>query len=109
MDEDEQEQEHYPDSPGYKAEGPSRESAEKITSRAETLRGLVAALLQGQELTADECALHLGESVLAVRPRLSELHAAGRIMDSGRRRRNASGHNATVWRWINGAVQQEVL
>jgi predicted ArsR family transcriptional regulator len=79
-------------------------------ARARTLRANVLLLLKnsqmieqdgadcGQGLTADECAKALHESVLAVRPRLSELHTDGFIEDSGQRRPNLSGHSAVVWR-----------
>lgn len=49
-------------------------------------------------MTADECARHLSESVLSIRPRFSELLRANRIEDTGERRKNASGRNATVWK-----------
>jgi hypothetical protein len=48
-------------------------------------------------LTADEVAAALGESVLSIRPRMSELRRLGEIADTGDRRRNASGHTAAVW------------
>ena len=51
----------------------------------------------GSGVTADEVAELLGRSVLAVRPRVSELYDIGLIRDSGERRRNASGINAKVW------------
>ena len=40
----------------------------------------------------------LGESVLAIRPRFSELRALGQITDTGARRINDSGRSAIVWR-----------
>jgi len=49
-------------------------------------------------LTTDECAERLGETVLSIRPRFTELAAKGEIEDSGIRRKNASGRSATVWR-----------
>jgi hypothetical protein len=48
--------------------------------------------------TADEVAYALKESILAVRPRVCELHKMGKIADSGVRRENASGRSAIVWR-----------
>jgi hypothetical protein len=89
----------YPDCPGYKTER-SRESAEKIagharTVRRRTLHELVHSHPAG--FTADELARRLGEPILTVRPRVSELHAAGLIEPSPERRTNESGHSATVW------------
>ena len=49
-------------------------------------------------LTADEIAADLGESVLSIRPRVSELHRLGMIEKTKVRRRNASGMSASVWR-----------
>jgi hypothetical protein len=48
--------------------------------------------------TADECAGYLGETILSIRPRFSELRAFGLIEDTGDRRLNDSGRRATVWR-----------
>jgi predicted transcriptional regulator len=63
--------------------------------RALVLEALVAA---PSGLTADEIAAKLEESVLAVRPRVSELFHAGVIEKTGERRPNASGLNAHVWK-----------
>lgn len=48
-------------------------------------------------MTSDEAAEAIGETVLAVRPRFTELLALGQIKDSGQRRRNASTRTAKVW------------
>ena len=66
----------------------------------ERLRVLVLQILAATPpgLTADEIAAKLGESVLAVRPRVSELFRAGLIEKTGDRRPNASGLNAHVWK-----------
>lgn len=89
----------YPSSPGSKVSGPSQQAATEMTSRASVLRDQVERLfLTGAELTADECAEALGVTVLAARPRLSELVKRGLLVDTGTRRRNASGKLATCWR-----------
>jgi len=88
----------YPVTPGAKAPGTSTEAAEAMRPRAGILRAKVLACLRAQSLTADECADALGESVLAIRPRLSELRALNQITDTGERRQNDSGRNAIVWR-----------
>lgn len=93
----------YPDSPGFKAPGPSREAAEKIAPSAQLLR---AAVLQKYErrypegYTADEVAAELKQSILSIRPRVSELHRAGMLIDTLQRRKNESGMTATVWRFV---------
>lgn len=89
----------YPASPGAKAAGTSTEAAEAMRPRAHILRAKVLACLrQHGPLTTDECAGMLGETVLAVRPRFSELRALGQITDTGDRRVNDSGRRAAVWR-----------
>jgi len=68
--------------------------------RIERLRRVVLDVLAAQPagLTADEIAAALDESVLAIRPRVSELFHAGLIEKTGERRPNASGLNAHVWK-----------
>lgn len=65
------------------------------TLRAEVLRAIRAAGPEG--LTADEAAARLRLSPFTTRPRCTELRGAGLIVDSGRRRANASGRAAIVW------------
>ena len=86
---------HYPDAAGYKEPTTSAEAA--ATVDAATLRGKVLDVLKHGPLTADECASWLGESILSIRPRLSELRALGLIRDTGERRENLSGKSAIVW------------
>lgn len=93
----------YPETPGFKAAGPSQEAAEKVAPSARLLR---AAVLQKYEkrypegYTADEVAAELKQSILSVRPRVSELHRAGMLVDTNQRRKNESGMTATVWRYF---------
>lgn len=87
----------YPEGAGYKEPTTSREAAESID--ASTLRDQVfQCLLRHGPMTTDECAARLSLSVLAVRPRFSELRALGHIADSGVRRENQSGRRAAVWK-----------
>ena len=85
--------------PGYKVDGPSRDAANAERSRAATFRDKVMEYFSTElvRFTADEIAGLMNESILSIRPRLSELVSMGRIEDSGARRKNASGHKATVW------------
>ena len=87
----------YPHFPGWKDTLPSLEAAVKMSPKAETLRNKVYQALKTKSMTADETADLLGESILAIRPRFSELKKMRLIADSGARRRNASGCRATVW------------
>jgi len=91
----------YPFRAGSKESTTSREAAVAIEAkgRAKTLRGRVLAWFQqGNEGTADACAALLGEDILAIRPRVTELHKQGWLEHTGQRRKNASGASAHVWR-----------
>jgi hypothetical protein len=89
----------YPRRPGFKARGPSEEAARRVAGEASRLRTAVLVELRQSPngRTADEIAASLRRSILSVRPRVSELHADGKIEPSEERRRNESGHSATVW------------
>ena len=90
---------HYPTAPGFKTTTPetSALAAAQIAARSGDLRGGVLLILKNKNCTADEVADQLGESVLSVRPRLSELRAMGKIIPTPYRHKNASGHSAVVW------------
>jgi predicted ArsR family transcriptional regulator len=81
-------------------EGPSNQAGDRIRPATTTLRDKVLLVLRRvpSGLTADEIAERCGVSILAIRPRVAELHKGGHIEDSGVRRRNDSGAKATVWR-----------
>jgi len=87
----------YPDTPGYRRTDTSRAAADAIVGRSATLRERALARIDHGAATADEVALLLGESVLAIRPRVTELARMGLIVDTGARRKNASGRAAIVW------------
>ena len=89
----------YPDVPGHKADGTSKEAAESMIGRAPLLRQRALRFIKGrgrQGATPDEIAAALGESILSVRPRAAELTAAGAVEKSILRRDNISGRSATV-------------
>ena len=75
-------------------------AARTNVGRTERLRALVLEVLAAAPdgLTADEIAAQLAASVLAVRPRVSELFHAARIEKTGERRLNRSGLAAHVWK-----------
>lgn len=89
----------YPEHPGAKVAGTSQDAADNMAEIAPTLRDQVLRLvfLSGG-ITTDEAADRLNVSVLAVRPRFSELRTMGKIEQTGERRTNASGMTANVWR-----------
>jgi len=89
----------YPASPGFKDRQTSREAAGAIEGRAPTLRDRCAGVVRQRGLqgcTADEAAELLGETILSIRPRFTELVRMGLIEDSGERRSNAPGRRAKV-------------
>jgi hypothetical protein len=92
----------YPRAPGFKVRGPSEEAARRVAGDASRLRAAVLAELRQwpHGRTADEIAAGLRRSILSVRPRVSELHADGKIASTEERRRNESGHSATVWKAV---------
>lgn len=88
----------YPSAPGAQDRDTSRAAAAAIAPNASLLRGRVLALYERSKgLTADEAAGRLGLSILSVRPSVTELVRAGRLRDSGTRRKNGSGRSAIVW------------
>ena len=93
----------YPHEAGFKEPGAtSQDVAEAIerAGRAATLRRKVLAYFEVFTGTADEAAAALGESILAIRPRCSELRGQGLIEPTGARRRSAGGRQAHVMRLV---------
>jgi hypothetical protein len=93
----------YPDTPGAKATTTSREAAAAVSPTAGPLRDQVYAEIAGAGMfgmTADEVGAKLKKDWRSIRPRVSELSALGRIVDSGERRKNDTDLNAIVWRVV---------
>jgi predicted Rossmann fold nucleotide-binding protein DprA/Smf involved in DNA uptake len=90
----------YPNSPGYRVPGTSEDAAHAIASHAAAIKARVLSELRKAPGTPDEIAGRLNESILAVRPRLSELKARGKIEETGIRRKNASGMSAAELRAV---------
>lgn len=89
----------YPHKPGWKGRDTSRYAALDMQVQAPTLRqSCLDLLISGAELTADEIAEALDKTILAIRPRVTELSRQGLIEDTGTRRKNVSGKMAIVWR-----------
>ena len=97
----------YPDVAGSKERGgTSQEAAKAIEASGDAahLRTLVLATLKRcGPLTADEIASRLRESVLAIRPRCSELVNQGKVRKTDKRRPNRSGRSATVLELVGEA------
>jgi len=89
----------YPSTPGHRGVSTSIAAAEAVKPKAATLRaGVLECLRKNPDgLTADECAVMMGETVLSVRPRLTELKQLRQIVPAGIKRPNASGLMAKVW------------
>lgn len=84
--------------PQYKRRDTAKDAAASMKDSAPILRDKCYKYLLAFPATADEVAAALNKTVLAVRPRISELANAGLIEDSGERRKNSSGRSAIVWR-----------
>ena len=92
--------EHYPQFPGFKETETSREAAERMDLRAGSLRRRTYEYIcANPDNCADEIAAGLCQTVLAIRPRVSELRTMGMIEVSGRGR-NRSGMSAHRWRAV---------
>lgn len=96
----------YPDEPGFKEATTSKDAAEAMKPRSSGLRDRALACLALGPATPDEIAHQLGESVLAIRPRITELRLLGQIEKTGERRANESGLKAHVWRLITRSGSQ---
>lgn len=91
----------YPNRAGFKDTTTSKAAADAIedSGRGLTLREKVLMLfMMGGSATADEVARTLNESILAIRPRVSELYKKGFLERTGMRRRSDGGHEAHVYR-----------
>lgn len=91
----------YPLAPGAKERGPdstSRDAAEASAVLATVLREQCERVLRDVgPMSSDQIAVFIGQSILAVRPRLSELVAMGRAVKTAERTMNSSGHSARIY------------
>ena len=92
------------DGTGYQRTDTSQSAAEHVSrsGRAAILSRKVLEAYHASVfgLTADECADQLGESILSIRPRVTELKFKGLLADTGVRRENASGRSAAVMKAV---------
>lgn len=84
---------------GYQNTDTSRAAAEDIGTKAATIREMVIDSLHKSvlPLTTEEIAVAIRLPYRTVQPRLSELRAAGRVKDSGLRKRGTFGKNIIAW------------
>lgn len=89
----------YPQEPGFKVSGTSQEAAEAIGAkgRAETLNAKTLASIRRSPKCPEEVAAELGEDILSIRPRFTQLKERGQIVKTVARRKSASGCSVTVW------------
>lgn len=90
----------YPNAPGHRGIDTSIMAAAKIAPALPRLQRMVLEVIEAagaRGATGDEIAAHLDMERFAVRPRTSELRAAGKIADSKRRRPSKSGIASIVW------------
>lgn len=87
----------YPHKPGAKARDTSFSAAASMGLKVGTIRARVYDAIAEKSRTPEEIAVRIGEPVMNVRPRASELAAMGLIKDSGLRREAMGGKLAIVW------------
>jgi hypothetical protein len=89
-----------PDSPGWKEPMTSRDAAAAIAPTLSRRQAEVLGVFADGDFTPDEVAARLNRSVLAVRPRVSELGnmTPPPIERTGATRKNESNFPAAVWR-----------
>jgi len=93
----------YPNNVGYKKRRTSKQAALDISKRAPTIRQQCLHIVKNKKTygaTPDEVADLLNLSILSVRPRFSELVLKGCIKDTKSTRKNQSGKQAIVWRYV---------
>lgn len=88
----------YPNRPGFKARETAKAAADGLAPKAGSLRARVYDALKHGPMTPEEIADLIGEPVMNVRPRLSELSAKDLIEDSGLRGEAMGGRKAIKWR-----------
>lgn len=84
--------------PASSAPGTSEDAAKAIKPRVADIHRRILAAIELCAMTPDQCAEALSMTVLAVRPRFTELSAWKLIEKTGERRKNSSGQKANVYR-----------
>jgi predicted ArsR family transcriptional regulator len=89
----------YPNDCGWKEPTTSRDAARSARRSSKGLQRAILGLLEADgPRTPDEAADDMQKSILAIRPRFSELLALGLIEPTGTRRSNSSGLMAKEYR-----------
>jgi len=99
----------YPQSPSVGVQPTSREAAEHIAPRVQTLRDRALAVLMEHPASADAVAEALGEESYNVRPRVTELYKLGLVEDSGKRQKNRHNRNCIVYRAVREVEQSRLF
>ena len=87
----------YPENPGHQHSDTSLKAAEAVSGKAAVLRDhCLSYLREFGPRTADEVAAMMGESLLTIRPRITELRRMGKVRDTGVRRPSSTGHASAV-------------
>lgn len=87
----------YPQVPASRRCDTSRAASVLAREKAEYLRPKVFAALRDKPMTGTELAESLDETLLNIRPRISELRAMGKVFATKARRFNPSGNPEIVW------------
>lgn len=90
----------YPDIPGHRGVDTSIEAAETMAPKCGRLQRMTLDAIASRGThgcTADEVSQLLGVDHRSTQPRCTELRLKGLVIDSGKRRLNATGRSAIVW------------
>lgn len=90
----------YPNRPGHRGVDTSVAASDDLAPSLGKLQRIVLGAIDNagsRGATGDEIAARLGWVVYQVRPRTAELRSLGKIVDSGQRRKGASGRWTIVW------------
>lgn len=90
----------YPNAAGHRGVDTSMEAADAMLPSLNRLRRIVLRTVRERGptgATSHEVAAIAGLENTSIQPRLTELHHAGLVRDSGDRRRNRSGRRARVF------------
>jgi predicted ArsR family transcriptional regulator len=92
----------YPNYPGSKDSAPetSRDAARTVVEIAKTHRDKILEALKGETfgLSSEGIAGKVGLTKYSVRPRISELVASGKVIETPFREKNSEGRNVVIWR-----------
>ena len=98
------------DGTGFQKRETSFHTAVKQKDKKRHVHDAIIAIIRRSltPVSADDLAAAMGQSVISIRPRVSELATSGRIVDSGSRGETALGRPCILWRLPRDADAEAV-